>query len=123
MNQRELNFAIAERRPVLVRYSPEDRKFFAATPLAALPASFLIESRAQRMKCSPSDLRAMKSYELARELADEVAILGSGSLDETCRIQAVMVSDAMIEAGLKSFVEERVAAWKEFLLQKSKGVA
>lgn len=121
--QHELNFASADLRPVLVRYTKADREFFATTPLLDLPPSFLMESRAQRVGCSLSELRAMRSHELARELADEVAILGAGPLEKTCRIHATWIDQATIDAIANRMAAERAFEWQEFLRSKRGGGA
>lgn len=115
MSQLALDFASCDRRPVLVRYSDHDRAFFESTPLLDLPASFLIESRAQRLGCSVGELRACRSYELALELADETAILGSGPLAKTCRMPATRLDNATLEAAVKLAAAERAEAWAAFL--------
>lgn len=124
--QLTFDFRGADRRPVLVRYSKEDREFFAITPLDKLSASpssssFLLESRAQRIGCSVDELRCMRSYDLARELAEEVAILGRGDLDTTCRIPATRLDDRLIDALAKLVAAERAEAWQEFLAAKRDG--
>lgn len=121
--QLTLDFRGADRRPVLVRYSKEDREFFAITPLDELSASpssssFLLESRAQRLGCSVDELRCMRSYDLARELAEEVAILGLGDLDKTCRITATRLDDRLVDAIAKREAAERAQAWQQFLKVK-----
>ncbi len=115
MIQHELEFAASDRRPVLVRYTKADREFFAATPLLDIPTSFLMESRAQRVGCSLSELRAMRSYELSRELADETAILGAGPLEKTCRIHATRIDQATIDAIAKRMAAEQAVEFQEFL--------
>ena len=116
--QLTLDFRASDLRPVLVRYSTSDREFFAITPLEQRPASFLMESRSQRLGCSVDELRCMRSYDLARELADEIAILGRGDLDTTCRIPATRLDDRLVNAIAKREAAERAEAWQEFLKVK-----
>jgi hypothetical protein len=118
MTQRELNFADADRRPVLVRYIPSDIALFAMTPVTKLPRSVLMESRAQRVGATLDEMRAMRSYDLARELADETAILGLGPLDKTCRVPATRLNEATLDAAAKRMAAERAKDWQEFLAAK-----
>lgn len=116
--QRELDFADADRRPVLVRYIRSDVALFAMTPVTKLPRSFLMESRAQRIGATLGEMRAMRSYDLARELADETAILGLGTLDKTCRVPAIMLNEATLDAAAKREAAEQAKSWQEFLASK-----
>ena len=113
--QKTIDFVRAERLPVLVRYSADERRFFAMTPILKLPQSFLLESRSQRIGCSVAEMRAMRSYDLARELADETAILGSGPLDSTCRMQPTRLCDAVVDAAAKRMAADRAEQWQEYL--------
>lgn len=123
MSQAVIDFGKHDRHPVLVRYADADRRFFESTPLNNLSASFLMESRAARLGCTLSELRAMRSYDLARELADETAILGSGPLSQTCCINPTRLSEAMVDAAAKLMAAERAEAWQAFLaVQQGKGV-
>lgn len=117
--QTVIDFVRAERMPILVRYSAEDRRFFSITPILELPQSFLIESRSQRLGCSAAEMRAMRSFDLARELADEVAILARGPLDRTCRVKPTRLCDAIVDAAAKRMAADRAEQWLEYLKTRS----
>lgn len=115
MKQLTISFPSGRYRPARVHYSQADIAFFESTPLLELPSSFLMESRAQRIGCSLDELQTMRSYDLARELADETAILGSGPLSRTCQMPATRLDDRTLDAAVKRVAAERAEAWKEFL--------
>jgi hypothetical protein len=117
--QTTLDFDKAERHPIRVRYSAKDQSFFAITPLDRLPDSFLLESRAQRIGASVSEMRAMRVYDLQREIAEERSILGLGSLDETCRVSAVKLNYDVISAAAKREASERIQDFKDFMKSKT----
>lgn len=114
-----IDFDRAERSPVLARYSADERRFLAITPISKLPQSFLIESRSRRIGCSVNEMRAMRSYDLARELADETAILGSGPLESTCRMQPTRLCDAVVDAAAKRMAADLAEQWQEFQKTRS----
>lgn len=62
-----------------------DRDFARSTPPIDWPDTLLIECRARRIGCSVSSLRLMRSYDLARELAEEVALQSLGPGNESIK--------------------------------------
>lgn len=103
-----------DRIPPRISLTDIDRKFLETTPLAEIPDSLLIETRAQRMKCSVFDLKCMRSYSLAIEIADERAILGLGL--RAFEISApTQVDELLIEFIAKREAHNRQQEFLEFM--------
>ena len=77
-----------------------------------LTESFLIESRAQRIGCSESELRAMRRYELCRELADEESIVLQ---QDSEFIPPAWIDWELVNAMARSETKERMAAFARFI--------
>lgn len=62
-----------------------DRDFASRVNPIDWPDTLLIECRAKRIGCSASALRSMRSYDLARELAEEAALQSLGPGNESMK--------------------------------------
>lgn len=96
--------------------STADRNLIASTSVNKLPDSLLIEMRAQRMGCSAGELRAMRSYELARELAEERAFVGLGDVDG--RINSYRPDWELLDAIAKRETADRMRDFQEWLSKR-----
>jgi hypothetical protein len=110
--QLTMQFAPSTRRQPLVALCDADREFLASTPIEEIPESLLIETRCQRIGCSRNEMLAMRSYDRARELAEERAILASQDWEF---IPAYRPNWALIDAIATRETKERMAAFQEYL--------
>lgn len=110
--QMTLDFATTSRRKPLVSLCEEDRRFLSVTPVNDLPDSFVVETRCQRIGCNRNELMSMRSYDRARELAEERAILASEGWEF---IPAYRPNWALIDAIATRETKERMAAFQEYL--------
>lgn len=110
--QLTMQFYPSSSRQPLVALCDADREFLASTSIEKIPESLLIETRCQRIGCSRNELLAMRSYDRARELAEERAIM---SLPSWEYIPAHRPDWVLIDAIAKREASERLAAFEEYL--------
>lgn len=102
----------------LVRLSADDEAFFLATEATELPESFLVDTRAQRIGASRSEVMHMRSYDRERELAEEVAFAGLG-LQAFARARPTRPDWDLIDAIAKREAAERAREFSEFVRQRA----
>lgn len=113
MKQKQLPLTGAAKR-TLVTLSEADRRFLEMTPLLDVPDLFWCETRAQRLGCSVPEIMAMRTYDRAREIAEEVALLGLG-MDAFETKPPTRLDDSVLDAIAKRESDARMAAFNEFL--------
>jgi hypothetical protein len=90
----------------------DDHEAMRTLPPWEWPTSMLIECRARRLGCSESELRSMRSYDLNRELAEEVALQSLGPGNE--RIRSYRPNWDQIDAQVRREAAERIEDFEEW---------
>ncbi len=98
-------------RKKVIELTEDDSRFLSITPIEKLPISFLIEIRCRRLGMTLFSFNAMRSYDQARELADERAIIG---LPDTEYISPIRIDDEMLDAIAKRESLQRARDFEEF---------
>lgn len=114
-SQRKFRF---HSRPVLVQLTEDEARFLRETPVNQLPTSFLMETRARRIGCSITNLKEMRNYDLARELAEECALL---ALPGSEFVPAYQPDWSRCDAVAKRETAERMRDFQEFCDLKRQG--
>ena len=112
--QMSLDFRPRTQRLVTLAVDEQEFLRLALEQGKPLPDSFLLETRARRIGASRGEMAGMRSYDLARELADEAAILGFG-IEAAETMQPTRVDWELADAIAKRESAERAAAFEEFL--------
>ena len=111
--QMQLPFTDCRRRKVFDL--ADDERAFIKLGSGRLPESFLADIRAKRLGISRSEFAAMRSYDRAREIAEEAAII---ELPDTEFIRPTALDWTLVDAIAKREAQERAQDFAEYVAQK-----
>ncbi len=98
-------------------YTADDLAFIRLSGDRELPDTFLAEIRARRLGISRAEFAAMRSYDQAREIAEEAAII---KLPGSERIKPTRLDEALLDAIANRERIDRAQAFQEFLRSQGK---